>query len=224
MLGIVGPSGCGKSTLLELIGGLREPGGGEIAVGGSSAGADRLAGCAHMPQRDLLLPWLTRDRQRRDRAAQPRRLEARRRASSPSRCSSASASPGSSRPAPASCPAGCASASPSCARCLPTSPCCCSTSRSPRSTRSPAPRCRSGSRRRSPRSPRRRSSSPTTSRRRSTSAIASRCCRRARDGSSAILRSPSPRHVPRLETVTSPEFGDRARARARAALRRRWTR
>jgi NitT/TauT family transport system ATP-binding protein len=59
VLGIVGPSGCGKSTLLELIGGLREPGGGEIVVGDSSAGLDRLARCAHMPQRDLLLPWLT---------------------------------------------------------------------------------------------------------------------------------------------------------------------
>jgi NitT/TauT family transport system ATP-binding protein len=59
VLGIVGPSGCGKSTLLELISGLREPAGGEISVGGSSDAAARLAGCAHMPQRDLLLPWLT---------------------------------------------------------------------------------------------------------------------------------------------------------------------
>jgi NitT/TauT family transport system ATP-binding protein len=59
VLGMVGPSGCGKSTLLELIGGLRDPGAGDIAVGGSDAGVDRLAGCAHMPQRDLLLPWLS---------------------------------------------------------------------------------------------------------------------------------------------------------------------
>src|SRR5690242_14297079 len=55
VLGLVGPSGCGKSTLLELIGGLAEPSSGEISVGSG----DRLAGCAHMPQRDLLLPWLT---------------------------------------------------------------------------------------------------------------------------------------------------------------------
>ena len=51
----------------------------------------------------------------------------------------------SSRPGPTSCRAGCASGSRSCARCWPASPCCCWTSRSPRSTRSRAPRCRSGS-------------------------------------------------------------------------------
>jgi ABC-type nitrate/sulfonate/bicarbonate transport system ATPase subunit len=57
VVGLVGPSGCGKSTLLELICGLREPSGGTIAVGGSSVASDRLARCAFMPQRDLLLPW-----------------------------------------------------------------------------------------------------------------------------------------------------------------------
>jgi ABC-type nitrate/sulfonate/bicarbonate transport system ATPase subunit len=57
VLGLVGPSGCGKSTLLELICGLREPDAGTIEVGGSSDGAGRLARCAFMPQRDLLLPW-----------------------------------------------------------------------------------------------------------------------------------------------------------------------
>jgi ABC-type nitrate/sulfonate/bicarbonate transport system ATPase subunit len=57
VVGLVGPSGCGKSTLLELICGLREPSGGAIAVGGCSAAAERLARCAFMPQRDLLLPW-----------------------------------------------------------------------------------------------------------------------------------------------------------------------
>jgi ABC-type nitrate/sulfonate/bicarbonate transport system ATPase subunit len=57
VLGLVGPSGCGKSTLLELICGLREPGGGRIEVGGASAAPERLARCAFMPQRDLLLPW-----------------------------------------------------------------------------------------------------------------------------------------------------------------------
>ncbi|MGH2989179.1 MAG: ABC transporter ATP-binding protein [Solirubrobacterales bacterium] len=59
VVGIVGPSGCGKSTLLELIAGLREPSRGRIAVGGSTASSERLARCAYMPQRDLLLPWLS---------------------------------------------------------------------------------------------------------------------------------------------------------------------
>jgi NitT/TauT family transport system ATP-binding protein len=57
VLGLVGPSGCGKSTLLELIAGLREPGRGEIAVDGATDARERLARCAYMPQRDLLLPW-----------------------------------------------------------------------------------------------------------------------------------------------------------------------
>jgi ABC-type nitrate/sulfonate/bicarbonate transport system ATPase subunit len=58
VLGVVGPSGCGKSTLLELVGGLREPVTGRIAVHGDAAEAARLRSCAYMPQRDLLLPWL----------------------------------------------------------------------------------------------------------------------------------------------------------------------
>jgi NitT/TauT family transport system ATP-binding protein len=59
VLGVVGPSGCGKSTLLELVAGLREPSRGEIEVDGVGASDQRLARCAYMPQRDLLLPWLT---------------------------------------------------------------------------------------------------------------------------------------------------------------------
>jgi ABC-type nitrate/sulfonate/bicarbonate transport system ATPase subunit len=46
---VVGPSGCGKSTLLELVCGLLEPDEGRI----DSAPA------VLMPQRDLLLPWLS---------------------------------------------------------------------------------------------------------------------------------------------------------------------
>jgi ABC-type nitrate/sulfonate/bicarbonate transport system ATPase subunit len=57
VLGIVGPSGCGKSTLLELIAGLRDPDAGAIAVGSATSADERLARCAYMPQRDLLLPW-----------------------------------------------------------------------------------------------------------------------------------------------------------------------
>jgi ABC-type nitrate/sulfonate/bicarbonate transport system ATPase subunit len=59
VLGLVGPSGCGKSTLLELIAGLQEPSGGAVEVGGALDAAGRLAHCAFMPQRDLLLPWLS---------------------------------------------------------------------------------------------------------------------------------------------------------------------
>src|SRR6478609_48907 len=59
VLGLVGPSGCGKSTLLELIAGLQEPSCGEVEVGGTVGAAERLAHCAFMPQRDLLLPWLS---------------------------------------------------------------------------------------------------------------------------------------------------------------------
>jgi ABC-type nitrate/sulfonate/bicarbonate transport system ATPase subunit len=58
VLGLVGPSGCGKSTLLELIAGLQEPSEGEVEVGGGADPEIRLARCAFMPQRDMLLPWL----------------------------------------------------------------------------------------------------------------------------------------------------------------------
>ena len=57
VLAVVGPSGCGKSTLLELVAGLTEPDEGSVAIEGETARAARLAACAYMPQRDLLLPW-----------------------------------------------------------------------------------------------------------------------------------------------------------------------
>jgi NitT/TauT family transport system ATP-binding protein len=59
VVGIVGPSGCGKTTVLELIAGLRPPDKGAISVGGHADPAARLDACAYMPQRDLLLPWLS---------------------------------------------------------------------------------------------------------------------------------------------------------------------
>ena len=59
VLGLVGPSGCGKSTLLELIAGLQQSSAGVIEVGGTADPVARLARCAFMPQRDMLLPWLS---------------------------------------------------------------------------------------------------------------------------------------------------------------------
>ena len=49
VVAVVGPSGCGKTTLLELVCGLIEP----------SAGSVDSAPAVLMPQRDLLLPWLS---------------------------------------------------------------------------------------------------------------------------------------------------------------------
>ncbi len=83
VLGVVGPSGCGKSTLLELIAGLREPDRGAISLAGAREPRERLARCAYMPQRDLLLPWLSAIdnaalalRNRGDRRAEARRRAA----------------------------------------------------------------------------------------------------------------------------------------------------
>ncbi len=49
IVAVVGPSGCGKTTLLELICGLIAP----------DSGTVECAPAALMPQRDLLLPWLS---------------------------------------------------------------------------------------------------------------------------------------------------------------------
>ncbi len=58
-LAIVGPSGCGKSTLLSQIAGLLEPSSGSVTIGRARTPRERLARCALMPQKDLLLPWRT---------------------------------------------------------------------------------------------------------------------------------------------------------------------
>lgn len=47
---VIGPSGCGKSTLLGILSGAIAPTAGSVTVHGRPA---------HMPQRDLLMPWRT---------------------------------------------------------------------------------------------------------------------------------------------------------------------
>jgi ABC-type nitrate/sulfonate/bicarbonate transport system ATPase subunit len=59
VVGIVGASGCGKSTLLKMVCGLLDPSQGVIRVGDHDDPEGRLESCAFMPQRDLLLPWLS---------------------------------------------------------------------------------------------------------------------------------------------------------------------
>ncbi|WP_137725678.1 ABC transporter ATP-binding protein [Prescottella subtropica] len=44
---VIGPSGCGKSTLFSIVAGLAAP----------DTGTAVAPTCAHMPQKDLLLPW-----------------------------------------------------------------------------------------------------------------------------------------------------------------------
>ena len=215
VVAIVGPSGCGKSTLLELIGGLREPGAGAIAVGGEPEAERASSRCAYMPQRDLLFPWLRAIDNAalalRNRGASKRRGAGRGGAPFPAlrprRVRASRARRALRRDAPAGrVPAHAARRA---------SRCCSSTSRSARSTRSPARRCRSGSRGRCAPSRAPSCSSPTTSRRRSTSPTACSCFRARPGRIVAELAYPAPRGPAHRD-------GHRARVRrpARAGARR----
>lgn len=55
---IIGTSGCGKSTLFNIIAGLEMPAAGTIYIDGADV-TGRLGLVAHMPQKDLLMPWKT---------------------------------------------------------------------------------------------------------------------------------------------------------------------
>lgn len=55
---LIGPSACGKSTLLHIIAGLTEPTAGKVRIDGKSR-ESRLGKSGYMPQKPLLLPWLT---------------------------------------------------------------------------------------------------------------------------------------------------------------------
>jgi ABC-type nitrate/sulfonate/bicarbonate transport system ATPase subunit len=55
---LVGPSGSGKSTLFNIVAGLETPDAGDVRFGGASV-VGRTGVAAYMPQKDLLLPWLT---------------------------------------------------------------------------------------------------------------------------------------------------------------------
>ncbi|MDF1706157.1 MAG: ABC transporter ATP-binding protein [Aeromicrobium sp.] len=58
---IVGPSGCGKTTFLQIVGGLVEPGAGELTIDGESVdGPGDSVG--YMLARDALLPWRSAQR------------------------------------------------------------------------------------------------------------------------------------------------------------------
>ena len=55
---LIGQSGCGKSTILRLINGLEKPEKGEILIDGKNINTLKDY-CAFMPQKDLLFPWRT---------------------------------------------------------------------------------------------------------------------------------------------------------------------
>ncbi len=73
---LIGPSGCGKSTIFNIIAGLLEPSAGRVRIDGVDA-TGTIGRVGYMLQKDLLLPWRTRARQRHPRHGDPGRAAAR---------------------------------------------------------------------------------------------------------------------------------------------------
>ena len=96
VVAVVGPSGCGKSTLLELVCGLQRPDAGEV----------QSPPAALMPQRDVLLPWLSALDNAGAGAARGGRVRARPRGGARTALRRASASRASSARGRASCRGG----------------------------------------------------------------------------------------------------------------------
>lgn len=57
-ISIIGASGCGKSTIFRLINGLEKIGSGQIFINGAAIEQKKCCS-AYMPQKDLLFPWRT---------------------------------------------------------------------------------------------------------------------------------------------------------------------
>ena len=58
---VIGPSGCGKSTLFRIMAGLESPDSGTVSIHGVPLDPSAHA-VAYMPQKDLLFPWRTIER------------------------------------------------------------------------------------------------------------------------------------------------------------------
>jgi ABC-type nitrate/sulfonate/bicarbonate transport system ATPase subunit len=113
-VGFAGPSGGGKTTLLRIVADVREPDTGLVRAEDATTARQRLARCALMPQRDLLLPWRTAL----DNAAigleNPGGRPGPRPAGARARSSSGSGWQAPGTPAPRNCRAACASGWASC--------------------------------------------------------------------------------------------------------------
>jgi NitT/TauT family transport system ATP-binding protein len=59
LVSVIGPTGCGKSTLLHVVGGLRRPSGGHVAIAGQPVTGPQPSRVAFVFQDYTLFPWRT---------------------------------------------------------------------------------------------------------------------------------------------------------------------